>query len=218
MAGSTDDAPPAGLSGAYALRGQDACLRLYADWARSYDAGFAASMEYRLPAHVAAAFLAAGPPAGPVLDVGAGTGLCAEALRMQGFEGPIDGVDLSQPMLDVAAGKGLYRALYRADITRPLALPSSYAGMVSSGTFTSGHVGPEALGPILARALPGALIVFSVNLRVWEGRGFADALALLSDRIVPPVTLDVEIYGPRAAQTDPDHAADRARLVILRSR
>ena len=135
-----------GLAGAYALDGQDACLRLYADWAQSYDAGFAAAMEYRLPAHVAAAFLAAGPPAGPVLDVGAGTGLCAAALRAQGFAGPIDGVDLSQEMLDVAAAKGVYRALYRADVTRPLNLPEAYAGVVSAGTFTSGHVGPGEPG------------------------------------------------------------------------
>jgi hypothetical protein len=42
-------------------------------------------MEYRLPAHVAAAFVSAGGT-GPVLDVGAGTGLLAEALRAQGFE------------------------------------------------------------------------------------------------------------------------------------
>jgi len=207
-----------GLAGAYALDGQDACLRLYADWAQSYDAGFAEAMEYRLPAHVAAAFLAAGVPAGPVLDIGAGTGLCAGALRAQGFAGPIDAVDLSQEMLDVAAAKGLYRALFRADVTRPLGLTETYAGIVSSGTFTSGHVGPEALDPILDCARPGACLVLSVNLRVWEGGGFAGALAARAGRIEPARMIDVPIYGPRAAGTDPDHAADRARLLILRRR
>jgi len=220
MAGGAgmDGAGQGGLAGAYALDGQDACLRLYADWAQSYDAGFAAAMEYRLPAHVAAAFLAAGPPAGPVLDVGAGTGLCAAALRAQGFAGPIDGVDLSQEMLDVAAAKGVYRTLHRADVTRPLGLSEGYAGVVSAGTFTSGHVGPEALDPILDCTRPGACLVLSVNLRVWEGGCFADALAARADRIEAPQMIDVAIYGPAAAQADPAHAADRARILILRRR
>jgi SAM-dependent methyltransferase len=204
------------LTSAYDLSGADACLRLYADWAKSYDQSFAAAMDYRLPAHVAAACMAAGPPSGAVLDVGAGTGLCAAALRAQGFEGPIDAVDLSQEMLDTASTKGLYRALYRADITRPLAVPGGYAALVSSGTFTSGHVGPQALPPLLDVTAPGGVLVLSVNLRVWDGLGFEAAIDALGGRIGPPRWLDVTIYGAAAAERDPDHAQDRARIVILR--
>lgn len=215
--GMTDEARTT-LSGAYALTGQDACLRLYADWAKTYDQTFAAAMEYRLPAHVAAAFLAAGPPPGPVLDVGAGTGLCAQALRDQGFDGVIDGVDLSQDMLDTAATKGVYRTLHQADITRALPVTTRYGGMVSSGTFTHGHVGPQAFGPLLSLAAPGALLAFSVNLRVWDSMGFAAALAELAKQIAPPRILDVQIYGPAAQAKDPDHARDRARILLLHKR
>ena len=73
-----------GLKGALGLTGPEACLAYYRDWAASYDQSFAIEMQYRLPAHVAAAFLGARGQ-GPVLDVGAGTGLLAEALRQTGL-------------------------------------------------------------------------------------------------------------------------------------
>lgn len=201
------------LTHAYAIRSPEDCARVYADWAASYDAGFAAEMDYRLPAHVAAAFLAAGGR-GPVLDVGAGTGLCAEALRAQGFAGEIDAVDLSPEMLARAGAKGLYRALHHADITRPLRWTDRYQGLVSSGTFTHGHVGPEALGPLLAVLAPGALLAVSVNLGVWERLGFDAALAALAGRLTLRQTLDVPIYGAAAQALDPAHAEDRARIVM----
>ncbi|MBC7737636.1 MAG: methyltransferase, partial [Candidatus Saccharibacteria bacterium] len=50
----------ADLTQALALTGPDATLKLYRDWAAGYDGGFAQDMDYRLPAHVAGAFVAAG--------------------------------------------------------------------------------------------------------------------------------------------------------------
>ncbi|MFN7223273.1 MAG: class I SAM-dependent DNA methyltransferase [Paracoccaceae bacterium] len=196
---------------AFSLNGPDECARLYAEWAASYDAGFAADMDYRLPAHVAAAFLAHGGT-GPVLDVGAGTGLLAQNLRNMGFEDKIDAVDLSQAMLATAKIKALYRHLHCADITRPLALTGPYAGIVSSGTFTHGHVGPEAIARLESQAAPGALFTLSINAGVYRSMGFD---AALSQR--PGVTLlEVQIYGPAAAEKDPDHAAQRGLIAIWR--
>ncbi|MCA3445460.1 MAG: class I SAM-dependent methyltransferase [Rhodobacter sp.] len=203
------------LHAAFALRTPGDCLRLYRDWAASYDAGFAAGMDYRLPAHVAAAFLAGGGT-GPVLDVGAGTGLVGAALRALGFTGQIDGVDLSPQMLDQAREKQVYRDLIEADITRPLPLPGGYTGVVSSGTFTHGHVGPEAFGPMLAVAAPGALFALSVNLRVWAAVGFEPALADLAGQLRDMQRIEVAIYGAAAARLDPDHAGDRAMIVLFR--
>jgi len=206
-----------GLSNAYAIRSPEDCARVYAEWAASYDQGFAAGMGYRLPAHVAAAFLTAGG-SGPVLDVGAGTGLCAQALRDQGFADPIDGVDLSAEMLEQAASKGIYRSLHRADVTRPLPFAGPYRGMVSSGTFTHGHVGPVAFGPILAVLAPGALMAFSVNAGIWDEMGFTPALEALEHRLQPPQILEAPIYGADAARMDPAHAGDTARIVLARLR
>ncbi len=203
------------VSGAYALSSPEDCLKLYADWAASYDADFAEGMGYVLPAQVASAYLGAGG-AGPVLDVGAGTGLLAAALRGLGFQGRIDGVDLSPEMLEKARAKGCYGALVAADITRPLALPASYRGVVSSGTFTHGHVGPEGLPALLAVAEAGALFALSVNAGVWEAKGFPAALAALGDRIRDVALTEAPIYDARAAARDPGHAADRALILTFR--
>lgn len=195
-----------GLKGALELSGPEACLAYYRDWAANYDSGFAA------------AFMGTGA-GGPVLDVGAGTGLLAESLRGMGFRAGIDAVDFSAEMLNRAAEKRLYDHLIRADITRPMDLPRHYAGIVSSGTFTAGHVGPEALPQLLAVALPRAQFALSINRRVWSDRGFDRRLEELSSsaRITDLQLIEVEIYGAAAARFDADHAADRALIALFRA-
>ncbi|MCU0902266.1 MAG: class I SAM-dependent methyltransferase [Tabrizicola sp.] len=207
-----------GLKGALGLVGPEACLAYYRDWAANYDQGFATEMQYLLPSHVAAAFCGTRAE-GRILDVGAGTGLLAEALRQMGISAPIDAVDFSAEMLAQAAEKAIYAGLHQADITRPLALPHRYGGIVSSGTFTAGHVGPEALPHLLAIALPKAQFALSINRRVWTARGFDMALARLvaQGRISDLHQIEVEIYGAAAARIDTDHAQDRALVVLFRA-
>lgn len=206
------------LQGALTLNSPEACLAHYRAWAESYDTGFAKGMDYLLPAHVAAAFRAAGG-ASPVLDVGAGTGLLTERLVEMGQQGPIDAVDFSAEMLERAAEKGLYRHLCRADITEAIPLPRQYGGIVSSGTFTAGHVGPNALPRLLALALPGAQFALSINQRVWALLGFDRALQALTaeGRITALQLIEVEVYGAAARSLDPDHAADRAQIALFRA-
>ncbi len=135
-----------------------------------------------------------------------------------GLHAAIDGVDFSPEMLARAAQKQVYRALVQADITRPLALPRQYRGLVSSGTFTAGHVGPEAVPHLLDLALPGAQVALSVNRRVWEKAGFDRALDLLvrQGRIADLHLIEVEVYGAAAAAVDADHASDRALITLFR--
>ena len=207
-----------GLKGALSLGGPEDCLAYYRAWAASYDAGFAQGMDYRLPAHVAAAFLGA-KGQGPVLDVGAGTGLLAERLREMGFQGAIDAADFSPEMLERAGEKAVYRALHRVDVTKAIALPRVYQGVVSSGTFTAGHVGPEALTNLLDVALSGAVFALSINLRVWTGAGFDRALRELSDKgqITDLQLIEVQVYGVAAAGIDAEHAGDRAAIAVFRA-
>jgi SAM-dependent methyltransferase len=207
-----------GLKGALELTGPEACLAYYRAWAETYDGGFARGMDYRLPAHVAAAIMGTGVQ-GPVLDVGAGTGLLAEALAEMGFEGAIDAADFSPEMLERAAAKGIYRNLAAVDVTKPLALARQYNGIVSSGTFTAGHVGPEALPNLLDVALPGAQFALSINRRVWQAAGFDRALSDLekAGRITALQLIEVEVYGAAARALDDDHATDRALIAVFRA-
>ena len=203
---------PPSLDAAYALQSPDAMRKLYADWAQGYDTGFGVAQGYQLPAAVARAFRTAGGQ-GPVLDVGAGTGLVGERLARAGV-GPLDALDLSPQMLAVAADKGLYRDLVAGDLFDPGLALGSYKGLVSAGTFTLGHVGPEGIAPLLRWLEPGALAVISVNLRHFEAAGFAAALAALDGRIDRPNFSDVRIYDDRAEAA---HRDDMARLVTFRT-
>ena len=132
------------LEGAYSLKTTEDSVRLYREWAETYDADFVEATHYASPGHVARLFAEAGGQ-GPILDVGAGTGIVAEELAKLG-RGPVDATDISPEMLEVAGRKGLYRDLFTSDITDRIDRPDdSYAGVVCAGTFTLGHVGPEGL-------------------------------------------------------------------------
>lgn len=202
------------LGDAYALKTPQDNKRLYREWAQSYDGGFAQSMDYQLPAHVAHLFAQLGG-AGPVLDVGAGTGLLAQALRPLS-EVAIDGLDISAEMLAQAAQKQVYRNLIEADLTSPLPLAldaGQYGGIVSSGTFTHGHVGPEALDQLIPLARPDALFVLSVNAEHFKARGFEAKFNALAPLITDYHIRTVSIYGQQA---DPTHAADKGHLAVFR--
>ena len=206
------DPTDTGLEAAYSLKTPEDSRRLYARWAESYDSAFAGAMDYLLPGHVARAFVAAGG-GGPVLDIGAGTGLVGLHLAAAGA-GPLDGTDISPEMLARAAEKRVYRSLFEGDVTARLPVADgAYRGLVSSGTFTCGHVGPGAIAELLRVAAPGALFVLSVNAAHWGPAGFAETFAALGGAIRDLALPEVPIYGPAA---DPAHRGDRALLATFR--
>ena len=199
------------LDNAYAVSSQEEIKELYRKWSYSYDTAFSEGQGYQLPREVANAFVSAGG-LGPVLDVGAGTGLVGAALRKMNVP-VVDGIDLSKDMLDVARMKGDYRGLHVRDVTQTLDLVDApYAGVVSSGTFTLGHVGPDALVHVFDVAASGALLVISVNALHYVSAGFAAAFADLESRMSQFETRDVRIFDDRAAD---DHRMDMAKLAIF---
>ncbi|MEW9920071.1 class I SAM-dependent methyltransferase [Marimonas sp. MJW-29] len=203
------------LDAAYALETPEDNRRLYADWAETYDDSFAQQMDYRLPRMVALILAEVFQGPGPVLDVGAGTGLVAQNMLMRGML-EIDALDISADMLAVAASKGLYRKTIEADLTGPLDLMDGvYGAVVSAGTFTHGHVGPDALDELLRVARKGAVFVLSINAEHFEARGFAEKFAALAGRIDGLEHREVDIYG---AAADAAHAGDKAQITVFTKR
>lgn len=197
---------PPELKDAYALKSPEDSRRLYADWAGDYDESFAALEDYQLHVHTARAFVGAGGQ-GPVLDVGAGTGLCGAVLAGLGV-GPIDATDISAEMLKEALKKDIYRDAFEADLTEGIPAPrESYSGIVSSGTFTHGHVGPEGIEALLRVARPGAQFAISINAAHYESAGFAAAFDAFGDRIGSLRLTEVPIYGDLAAGPNRDDTA-----------
>jgi len=211
------------LDGAYSVETPDDSRRLYAKWATTYDEEFVAASSYVYPENVAAIFVEAGGSAGgAVLDVGCGTGVVGIALADLG-ENTIDGIDISPEMLDVARtkvsayGKAAYRDLLVADLTGPLSFSSDlYTGVISTGTFTHGHLGPEPLRELVRVAAPSAVFAIGVNAEHYVSHGFESLLgSLVTEKMITaPELVDVPIY----AATEGPHAGDRATVVLFQVR
>ncbi|WP_071673868.1 class I SAM-dependent DNA methyltransferase [Nioella nitratireducens] len=202
--------PKPDLDSAYNLAGAEETQAFYRDWAETYDQTFAETRGYRSPAEVARVFRASAKENEPVLDIGAGTGLLGQELT--GFT--VDAIDLSPDMLSVAARKGVYRSLITADLTKPLDIPNgTYGGLVSSGTFTHGHVGPECLPELMRIARSGALFAGTVIPEIFDSAGFGSALALLvADGTISPIRFHrFAIYD----KADDDHADAEALIMAF---
>ena len=70
----------------------------------------------------------------------------------------IVGVDFSQEMLDRALKKNVYQSLSLCDLTQKLNFEDdTFDAVICAGTFTCGHVGPEALYEMVRIAKSGGL-------------------------------------------------------------
>ncbi len=93
-----------------------------------------------------------------ILDAGCGTGLVGEVLHERKFKN-IVGIDFSQTMLDQALKKNVYQSLALSDLTEKLAFKdNTFDAIVCAGTFTCGHVGPEALLELIRVTKTGGYI------------------------------------------------------------
>ncbi len=203
------------LNTAYALKTTEDSIALYRDWAKTYDKDFAEAYDYRNPELIAAIFADRADDDMPVLDVGAGTGLVGQALASHGL-GPIDALDITPEMLDVAMGKGCYRAAIHGDLTKRLGIEdATYGGVICVGTFTHGHVGPEAIDELIRVARPGALFTLGVNAELYESAGFAAKFAEVAGQIRDFEIVEHCGYGPNAS---PERQAARTDVAVFRKR
>jgi SAM-dependent methyltransferase len=197
----TDGKHNGALSAAYAATRPDEVAAVYDDWAETYDADMS-SAGYRHPT-ICLALLARHLPRGaePLLDAGAGTGLIGEWLAITGYP-KVEALDISQGMLDKAAAKGVYTALHRLALGGPLPFADGvYAGIVSAGVFTSGHVGVEGLDELIRICRKGGVIVLTVKNTLWQA-GFAERIADLEKRGVAARVEETRPYASMPGEGD----------------
>ncbi len=189
------------LRDAYAIRTVEDSLALYDKWAETYDEGFAKAVDYRTPDLIAEMYAErADDKSAPVLDIGAGTGLVGEGLVARGVS-QIDALDISTKMLEVAARKKLYRAMIVADLNKPMDIAdNSYSGFTSTGTFTHGHVGPDALDQLLRIGRPGALYVLGIKAAIFESAGFDAKFKALAPQLADFEIIEKAGYGDMASK------------------
>ena len=116
-----------------------------------------------------------------ILDAGCGTGLVGEILNKNSFQNLI-GVDFSQEMLNIAKQKNVYQSLELVDLTKKLDYEDNlFDAVICAGTFTCGHVGPEALREMVRITKQGGYIWFTVRKQEWEASPYMQIINDLED-------------------------------------
>jgi len=106
-----------------------------------------------------------------ILDAGCGTGLVGIELKNHNYLN-IDGVDLSKKLLDLVP-KGYYNKLLQADLNKSINSEDNfYDAIMCVGTFTFGHVKPNALDEFVRITKNNGFICFTINEGIYEEYGF----------------------------------------------
>ncbi len=187
-----DDTHDGALGAVYAAKSPEEIAKHYDSWSQTYDSDMSAN-GYRHPT-ICLALLTryVARAASPLLDAGAGTGLIGEWLRIVGYPA-VEGLDLSEGMLAQAARKNVYAKLHRLALGGPLPFADGhFAGIVSAGVFTTGHVGPEGLDELVRICRPGGAIVLTVKDTLWDD--FAAHVADLARQGVVETAEETEPY------------------------
>ena len=211
-----------GLDEAYSVKTPEDNKRLYAKWAATYDSSFVDAKQYRYPKAISECFdQVVTDDVVRVLDIGTGTGLTGMYLSRLRTGVVLDGMDISPEMLGQAKlkqrtdGSAVYRALYERDLTRDVPNENApYEALISSGTFTHGHLGPQCLRNLLPLLANNGWLVVGVNNEHFEAKGFAGELESLValGAITQPQILRIDVYEPGSV-----HHGDQARVILARA-
>ncbi|MFT5506918.1 MAG: putative TPR repeat methyltransferase [Gammaproteobacteria bacterium] len=202
------------LENAYNLQTPDDNIAYYDQFATVYDDEFALDMGWCYPQAIAEVFLELALPGDlPVADIGCGTGLIADHLNIAADT--IEGFDISAAMLSVAEKKATYGNLHQVDLTNtPAEYSNRYGAIISAGTFTHGHLGPDNLVELLAIGRPDSLFVIGVNQYHYETLNFAEVIdRLVTESEISPVKIhEISMYS----KPGHDHSQDVALALVFR--
>ena len=137
---------------------------LYDEWSQCYEQDLVGNLGYTghlIAANALAEF--APDKAASIIDIGCGTGLVGQALKILGYS-HIDGIDFSEEMLNVARPKAIYGKLVSGDLMKTTVIETdAYQAAVCAGSFAPGHLGPECYPEIIRLVQPGSPIVIFMN-------------------------------------------------------
>ena len=204
-----------GLKDAYSIKTSEDSINLYRSWASTYDSDFAKQNDYRSPSAIAKYYdKYSNNKDTPILDVGAGTGLIGECLNVNSRE--LDAIDISPEMLNIARLKNCYSKIIEADLTERLMINDNhYGAIVSAGTFTHGHVGPDVLDELLRVTRSGGLFVFTIHYKLYKKAGFDKKFLEIEKSITKPNFHEVYAYGNNP---DKDHGSDKVIIPVFRKK
>jgi predicted TPR repeat methyltransferase len=175
---------------AYSYKNSEELSKYYDDSAKDYDR-FTESVGYVLHKRVAekaSHLLNTLRRTEEIIDIGCGTGLLGLELGSNPQNIRIDGIDISPEMVFYAYnkkkqnGRMCYRKIYIGDISNQNQIQkNTYSFMVSSGTFTTGHLDAGHLLKIIRMMQADSYAVFSVKSDHFQDSGFMGQLERLVD-------------------------------------
>ncbi|MBT8009198.1 MAG: class I SAM-dependent methyltransferase, partial [Gammaproteobacteria bacterium] len=137
-----------------------------------------------------------------------------ECLNLNSKE--VDAIDISPEMLEIARAKNCYSKIIEADLTKRLLINDNhYGAIVSAGTFTHGHVGPNVLDELLRVSRSGGLFVFTIHYKLFKKAGFDKKFIEIKKNITKPIFHEVDVYGNNP---DKDHGSDQVIITVFRKK
>lgn len=188
------------LDNVYTASGDAEMRDAYDDWADEYDQDVV-SQGYVTPSRVAEALAKfVSPGEQVVLDYGCGTGLSGVALNEAGFN-HIDGIDLSQKMLDLAQRREVYRKLRLVEPDQTLETElKKYPAVSAAGVISKGAAPASLYASLLDSMQPQAKLAFSLNDLSLADPEYSDLVKSSVD--AGRVALLFEEHGPHLAKYD----------------
>ena len=165
----------------YKLETTEEIMQFYDKWGNKYDQDMV-DWNYIAPKETVNAFKKYAPKKNIIiLDAGCGTGLVGIELKKNNYIN-IDGLDLSKKLLDLVP-KGYYNKLAIADLNKSIKVSDNfYDAVLCVGTFTFGHVRPNAIDEFIRITKNKGLISFTVNEGIYEKYGFDKKIKELSEK------------------------------------
>ena len=167
---------------AYTLKTGSAHRYYYDNWAKTYEQDFVKENHYVYPREICKLLISKCDQGSKTLaDIGCGTGLIGQELKTTDWI--IDGFDISIGMLEEARKKKLYRNLICLDLSVEKDYPEKkYSALISTGTFTIGHLGPDVLRKTLSLCANNAFCIFGINLEHFDSSGFKKTFSYLESQ------------------------------------
>ena len=207
------------LDKAYSVKTPEDSRKLYAEWAATYNETFIKANDYVYPRTIAQKFdeLISKSDVQTVVDIGCGTGAVGSYLANLRPNLIITGFDISPEMLAEAAklkrisGSPVYNDLIEVDLTAELP-KKSFDAMISAGTFTHGHLGPQTLISLIQLVRVNGWFAIGINAQHFELRGFGAVLRETQDLgVISAVRFfEEQVYGPSSP-----HYGDTTQIAIF---
>ena len=167
----------------YKLKTTDEVMKYYDEWGikNKYDQDMV-DWNYTGPKETVATFIKYAKDKNiKILDAGCGTGLVGIELKKHNYLN-IDGMDLSKKLLDLVP-QGYYQNLNQVDLNKKIqSEDNSYDAVMCVGTFTFGHVKPNALEEFIRITKNNGLICFTINEGIYEEYGFDKKINELNEK------------------------------------